>query len=172
MAAPIASRVAILLLMNLLDLSAMDKVFNSFICSFICSFMGSVICDQPIAYSVLGNEVPWLCGIGFQFVAQLLHVDAQVVGILRMCVGPQTSPSNCLCASRPCPDGLPGMPSRRNSIGVRWTSAPARTPVLAFEIDASVAQRNRLVPAATRARWRSATRTRASNSPTPNGLVT
>src|SRR4030095_2113066 len=44
----------------------------------LCAIWLAFVCDQAIADPRLGDEMPWSHRIGFQLVAQLLHVDAQV----------------------------------------------------------------------------------------------
>jgi hypothetical protein len=40
--------------------------------------------DQAIAHPHFSHEIAWPCGVGFQFVPQLAHIDSQVVAVMDM----------------------------------------------------------------------------------------
>lgn len=59
--------------------------------------MPSVVANHPVAYRSSGQQMAWLGRIGFEFVPQVTHIDAQVMALDRMRRAPDLAQQLATC---------------------------------------------------------------------------
>ena len=129
---------------------------------------------QPVAHSLLGHQVPRVCGVVFQLLAQTGDIDPQVMRLRRAAEPPHLAQQ---VAMRQDPARVADEGGRsRYSIGVRWTIWPLTSTNRRARSTESSPVRKREAsspPASFRTdECLRATATRASSSGMPKGLVT
>ena len=60
-----------------------------------------MIAEQPVTNAGLGEQEPWLCGIGFDFLTKLVHVDPKVVRFVSAPGSPYLAEELAVCEDFP-----------------------------------------------------------------------